>query len=90
MGRYFPKSLAPRQGKRQRDRWGPCNECGEPTAMRCAECHAWRCGQYCGRLRAVPKAIGLYRFRCSPKCRLRMRSEVAARIRGKTRAGRGA
>jgi hypothetical protein len=82
----------PRQGKRKRDRWGPCKECGLPSEHRCDVCGNWRCfgvraafyaaGIEHGALRKVKGSLGLYRFKCKPACRLRMRSVVLKEMRG--------
>lgn len=83
--KYEPlSSVNPRQGKRKKDRWGLCMECGHPTAIRAACCKHWRCQDHL-TLRRVPGQIGIYRVRCLPKCRLRRRPEVATAIRMKER-----
>jgi hypothetical protein len=84
MSRYFPKTISPRQGKRMKDRWGPCKECGDPTAYRCRKCEAWRCIT-CIRFRAAPGMPGVYFAGCYPKCRKRMHPVVAQRVRKVTR-----
>lgn len=85
MSYFLPKSYGPRQGTRVKDRWGPCKECGYPATFKCFRCHNWRCGT-CVRFRkARGEREGVYHCACWPKCRKRMRPEIAERVKGITR-----
>lgn len=85
----LPKTYGKRQGRRKRDRWGPCKECGVPTGLRCSRCKSWRCIT-CVRFRKVPNRVGVYALVCLPRCRARMRPEVVALIEKKVRRPAGA
>jgi hypothetical protein len=87
MSALFPRTFAPRQGQRKRDRWGPCKACGYPAGYVCAKCSSWRCAS-CVRFRAAPGRSGLYFAHCLPRCQARMNPDVAERVRALTRARR--
>lgn len=83
MSPLLPKTFRPRQGLRASDRFGPCKECGYPGAFRCFRCRNWRCRD-CIKLRRGDR-VGVYLATCFPRCRLRMKPEVAAIVRRATR-----
>ena len=58
----------------------PCRECGVPAMYRCHKCQSHRCLLHL-RFIAAHRRVGLYFGRCTPRCRLRMRPEVAERLR---------
>jgi hypothetical protein len=82
----YPKSYRTTQGKRPRDRWGPCRECGWPGRFVCRRCSSWRCG-ICVVFRAAPGQPGTYHATCTPKCRARMTTSTAEHVRTLTRKG---